>query len=249
MDIVYAMPNQDHRLFINMIYACPNECHFCIDFFSETFFGYDLKHGRSPTLSEISSALRKHPSRDNITEVYICGIGEPLLVYDRVIAVAKQVRTFFKPGTLIGINTSGTYYKKHPRVDFAEEFDLIQVSLNAENEEKYNQICRPKIHGAYRILMSFLISLKKYIQTNSLKCRVELSIIDPSDIGTIINGKFNLELPEPNIAKCAKVAEGFGWPLKVKPLIRENELTKWAKFAQAKNGIVKSNKNMLERSL
>lgn len=35
------------------------------------------------------------------------------------------------------------------------------VSLNAENAEKYEELCRPKIDHAYDVLMDFLHSVKE----------------------------------------------------------------------------------------
>ncbi len=44
MDIVYSMPEQQHRMFINIVHACPNACFFCVDFKGETFCGFDLQN-------------------------------------------------------------------------------------------------------------------------------------------------------------------------------------------------------------
>ena len=39
----------------------------------------------------------------------------------------------------------------------------ISVSLNAENAETYNKVCRPPFDGAYEGLKAFIIEAKKHI--------------------------------------------------------------------------------------
>lgn len=232
MDIVYAMPNQSHRMFINIVHACPNACFFCVDFKGDMFYGFDLKRGRSPSVDDIIAAVNNYPLKQSVTEVYYCGIGEPLLLYDRVVETAKQIRELVSPKTILAINTSGTFYLRHKRVDFTRYFDLVQVSLNAESEEKYNQICRPKVQGAYKALMAFLRDLRGFLNTADISCRVELSAVDPSDVEMLPPHERMLEeIPKPDIVACQKIAESFGWPLKVKKLIKDCERSEWGAFA------------------
>lgn len=235
MDVVYAMPNQEHRLFINVVHACPNACFFCVDFKGDAFFGFDLKTGRQPSGDEIIAAVTGYNQRSVVREVYYCGIGEPLLRYDTVMNTVNEVRRVLSPGAVLAINTSGTFYARHQRVDFAERFDLIQVSLNAENEQKYNEICRPKIPGAFQALMAFLRDLRDYIDRTGTNCRVELSVVDPSDREHLPERERGLaKIPRPDVPACAKIAADFGWPLKVKPLIKECDDERWEPFALAR---------------
>ena len=224
MDVVYTMPGESHRMFINIVHACPNACFFCVDFKGETFYGFDLKNGRAPTTDEIVAAVRAYPDRPNVQEVYYCGIGEPLLLYDRVVESVPRVRALFQPGTILAINTSGTFYVRHRRVDFAGLFDLIQVSLNAENEEKYNRICRPKVHGAYQAMMAFLLDLRNFLDRTGSTCRVELTVVDAYEVEYLPERERALPgVPRPDVDACREIAATFGWPLKVKRLIRDCE--------------------------
>lgn len=234
MDIIYAMPNQNHRLFVNLIYACPNACHFCVDFKGDTFYGFDLKNGRAPSVGEIIQTVEKYPLKDRIKEIYLCGIGEPLLRYDDAIELAQKLRAIFSKDTLIAINTSGTHYLKNPKVDFAKHFNLIQVSLNAENEEKYNLICRPKSKGMFQAVMKFLRNLKSFIDNERLKCKVELSVVDTSRKQFLpLHEQNRDEIPQPDISACQKIAESFGWNLKIKSLMTDYEFEEWRAFANA----------------
>lgn len=232
MDIVYAMPEQRHRLFVNVIHSCPNACFFCIDFKGSTFYGFDLKRGRSATADEIVSAIEKFPYRCDIKEIYFCGIGEPLLLYDRVVESAVRIRPKFKPNVVLAINTSGTFYLKHQRVDFASKFDLIQISLNAECEEKYNLICRPKVQGAYQALMNFLVALHEFLARTEARCRVELSVVDTSGLLDLPEAsRLRQDVPIPDIEACSRIAAGFGWPLKVKKPMEGWDNSEWDGFA------------------
>lgn len=237
MDVVYAMPGQQHRMFINVVHACPNACFFCVDFKGRTFYGFDLKGDRAPTTDEIVAAVRAYPDRRSVKEVYYCGIGEPLLLYDRVVESVPQVRALFRPETILAVNTSGTFYLRHRRVGFAGLFDLIQVSLNAENEEKYNLICRPKVQGAYKALMGFLHDLRDFLDRTASTCRVELTVVDPSEAEYLPERERTLPgVPRPDIDECREIAATFGWPLKVKRLIRDCERQEWRPFAESVRG-------------
>lgn len=233
MDIIYAMPGQQHRMFINVVHACPNACFFCVDFKGEAFYGFDLKNGRAATTDNIVAAVERYPFKAGVREVYYCGIGEPLLAYDRVVESVPRVRALFESGTIIAVNTSGTFYLKHRRVDFAELFDLIQVSLNAENKEKYGLICRPKVEGAYEAVMAFLCDLRDYINRTKAFCRVELTVVDPSDVeGLPERERMSPCIPRPDIEACQRIAASFGWPLKVKTLIKDCEGDEWYEFSE-----------------
>jgi wyosine [tRNA(Phe)-imidazoG37] synthetase (radical SAM superfamily) len=172
-----------------------------------------------------------------VKEVYYCGIGEPLLLYDRVVESVPRVRALFPTDTMLAINTSGTFYIRYPRVDFAARFDLIQVSLNAENEEKYNLICRPKVEGAYGALMTFLRELHGFLDRTRSNCRVELTVVDPSDVEYLPRQEQALSsVPRPDVDACRAIAATFGWPLKVKKLIRDCEREEWRAFARINRG-------------
>jgi len=221
-------------MFINVIHACPNACLFCVDFKGDTFYGFDLKRGHPATAEQIITAMDRFPRLLEVTEVYFCGIGEPLLCYDVVVESAIRLRALFARQVMMAVNTSGTFYRWNPRVDFAEHFDLIQVSLNAENEEKYNQICQPKFRGAYRTLMTFLRHLRRFIDESSSSCRVELSVMDTSEVEFLPEKeRGRCDIPKPDLDACGRIAEEFGWPLKAKCLMKDCEREEWRLFAEA----------------
>ncbi len=220
-------------MFINVVHACPNACFFCVDFTGDEFYGFDLKTGSMPSADEIVAAVQRYPLKERLTEVYYCGIGEPLLRYNVVVETAPRIRSLLPAGTLLAINTSGTFYSRYPQVDFVRQFDLVQVSLNAENEEKYNLICRPKTPGAYRALMSFLTHLRAFLDQQESDCRVELSVVDTSTDANILSEQTgSQDLLQPDIEACRQIAAQFGWPLKVKTLMKGFDSDQWTDFAR-----------------
>jgi organic radical activating enzyme len=193
------------------------------------FYGFDLKTGRMPSADEIVAAVQRYPFKEKLTEVYYCGIGEPLLRYNVVVETAPHIRSLLPAGALLAINTSGTFFSRHPKVDFVREFDLVQVSLNAENEEKYNLICKPKTPGAYRALMSFLTRLRSFLDQHETNCRVELSVVDTSIGPQALSDRTDVQ---PDIEACRHIAAQFGWPLKVKALMKDFDSDQWTDFAR-----------------
>ena len=227
------VPGQSHRMFINVVHACPNACLFCVDFKGDMFYGFDLKKGHPATADEIIDAVKRYRLLRDVRQVYFCGIGEPLLRYDAVVESAMRLRPLFACEAMLAVNTSGTFYNWTPSVDFARHFDLVQVSLNAENEEKYNQICRPKFRGAYQTLMSFLRHLRRFIDESCISCRVELTVVDTSETQFLPKREWGRNTPKPDLEACRKIAEGFRWPLKTKRLLRDCEQIEWQSFSQA----------------
>ena len=115
--------------------------------------------------------------------------------------VIKDVATWVKKrGGQIRINTNGQGCLIHGRNILPELqglVDSISISLDAENEEKYNSICRPSLKGAYKAVLDFIRDAPKYIPN------VEASVVTT---------------PEVDIEKCRKIAEKFNVNLRLRKL-------------------------------
>lgn len=230
MDIVYAMPGQPHRLFVNPVHACPNRCTFCVDFHADTFFGFDLKHGRPAPSPDLAEAVLRHSTIADVEEIYFCGVGEPLLRYDAVVQAATALRASL-PDVMLAINTSGTHYRRERRLDFVDVFDLVQVSLNAESSEKYDALCRPRFEGAFRTVLEFLEAATARIRDTSSHCRMELSIIDFRRADELLGQLAPPAEALPSPSACEDIARSLGWPLKIKPLMDDFGAQTWKPFA------------------
>lgn len=172
-------------LYLNITNRCTNSCSFCIRDGSGVG-GYNLWLDEEPTTKEIMDALG---DLTKFEEVVFCGYGEPLLRLQVVIDVAKYIKENY-PDIPIRINTNGQanlIYKEDVTSQFEGLIDIISISLNAENAEKYNKLCKPEYgEDAYYSILEFARKCKNHIP------KVVLSIV---------------ELPGIDIKKCRNIAD------------------------------------------
>ena len=147
MDISYYLPCKPGSIYLNVTDECLNDCLFCIKRDGPVFFGSDLSlEGWNPEPAEIIDSLITFPYLSNVREIVFCGMGEPLLRYDCVLEVCVGLRELSQTGFKIRVDTSGLHWAKNKILDILDHIDILSVSLNAENSEKYQQLCQPKIN-------------------------------------------------------------------------------------------------------
>lgn len=182
------------NLYLNITNCCTNRCTFCMKNLSFIFVGYDLKLEREPSKEEILENVLKVYSREK--EIVFCGIGEPLIRLDDVLWVSREIKK--RLPIVLRVNTNGQAQLLYPNRNVAKELseviDAISISLNAENEEKYNLLCRPKFPNAYPKIIEFVKECKKFLDTTV----------------TIVN------LPIVNIDKCRKMVENLDVKFRVR---------------------------------
>jgi TatD DNase family protein len=158
MSIVYQI---GHALYLNITNRCTNQCGFCVRFKTDIIQGYDLTLAAEPTAKEILAAIGD-PAR--FREIVFCGYGEPLMRLPEVIAVSKVLKEQKIP---VRVNTNGHGNLIHQRnivPEIAPYLSTVSISLNAENEEVYNQVCRPSFGpGTYQKVKEFIIACKPLI--------------------------------------------------------------------------------------
>ena len=139
-------------VYLNITNRCPNLCVFCIKTKWEMdFHGNNLNlHGKEPTADEVLAALEADLSKAPFKEVVFCGYGEPTMRLDVLLAVGhwlKQVRAQGKyPAFKIRLNTNGLGSLINGRnivPELKTAVDILNVSLNAENETLWRQLLRP----------------------------------------------------------------------------------------------------------
>ena len=230
-NFIYFMPCKPGSVYVNITGACLNECLFCIKRDGTFFFGSDLSlTNRSVLSNEIIAEFRLIDKKQRWEEVVFCGMGEPLLRYDIVLEVCRKIRKLRGDSVSIRVDTSGLVWNKNKRLDILGWIDDLSISLNAENSDKYEELCRPKISGAYEILMDFLHALKAYEvekkKQGTYFPRVRLSIVDTSEEEFIpASGRRGYApgtFPVPDFDACREIAAKFGWPLVVKRLFRDS---------------------------
>lgn len=179
-------------LYLNITNRCPNNCIFCVRG-SKTGVGYDLWLAHEPSLYEVIDAIQDPSS---YREVVFCGYGEPLMRPEIVEATARWLRQWPIP---VRLNTNGLAdlilgYDVLPKLKGL--IDIISISLNADNAELYNKLCRTGFGAkAFPAILEFAKRSIEYI---------------PKVILTVVN------YPEVNPEKAAAIAEEIGVEFRIR---------------------------------
>jgi len=182
--IVYEIRDS---LYLNITNRCTNRCEFCIRDKTPFVKGHNLKLEREPSADEILDDVGD-PKR--YREVVFCGYGEPTARLDTLKTVAGELK---KRGARVRVVTNGhgDLINSRPIVkELAGIVDRVSVSLNAENPEKYNKLCRPEFGaGTYRHIINFI----KACVANRIETEVTC-----------------LDLPSVDIKRCEDEARALG---------------------------------------
>jgi len=185
----FVYPIED-SLYVNVTNACSARCTFCelSEPNSELYLkGYRLKMKKNPSVAEVLKALK---NADTYQEVVFCGYGEPTLRMEFLVELAQLLK---KQGVRTRLNTNGHGNLIHHRSivpDLAKVIDEVSVSLNAESEEKYNTVVRPRFGpGTFEKVKEFILECKQVI---------------PKVVVTFV------EVPEIDVRACQKVADALG---------------------------------------
>lgn len=194
MNIVYEYQN---NLYVNLTNRCTNKCKFCIRFTPSGVDNIDLWLEHEPSAEEVIKALEEKNYK-NYDEVIFCGYGEPMLQYEVLTQAAKYIKE--NSNNKVRINTNG-HANRAAGKDITPLLegivDCISISLNAENAEKYNEICVCDYgeDGFYEML-DFAKKASKYVP------EVVLSVVD-------VIGSDEIE-------ECRKIAEKTGVQFRVR---------------------------------
>ncbi len=145
------------KTYINITNACTNSCAFCLRNDKDDVKGAYMWLDNANVKAEDVIAQIEEKKADIKEEIVFCGYGEPLVKYNEVIEVAKYIKKTM-PHLKVRINTNGhgNYLaKKNIIPELAPLIDTISISLNAQNEELYNKISKPKFEGAYQAMLDF----------------------------------------------------------------------------------------------
>jgi TatD DNase family protein len=179
--IVYPIRNS---LYLNITNRCSNRCTFCAKNVSYIVKGHDLELAREPSADELIKAVG---DPQKYQEIVFCGFGEPLLRLETVKAVAAELK---KRGARVRIDTDGQanlVYGRNILPELQGLVDAVSVSLNAENAEKYQRLCRsPFGEEGFKGLLDFIREAKKFI---------------PEVVATIV------EMPGVDVEACRRLAE------------------------------------------
>ncbi len=190
------------NLYLNITNRCTAECIFCIKHYSDGVYGYNLRLSKEPSLSAIIKELSEI-ELSKYYEVVFTGLGEPLLRLDDVIKITKWITV---RGIPVRLDTIGHAKLLYPDRNVAGELadagmKTVSISLNAQDEDIYNQLCNPRFKNAYKKMLEFARDISK------TKIKLQFTIVD---------------LPIVDVAKCTEIARvyhanfhvrGYGGPV------------------------------------
>lgn len=157
------MPNNfvyllDGKIYVNLTNFCTADCLFCLRTVKDDVSGLNLWLDEDNVeIREVIYQLQAIMPENYDKEIVFCGYGEPLIKLEELLGVASYIKENY-PNLKIRINTNGHANLVHKRNIVPELkglIDEVSVSLNAENEQLYNEISRPKIIGAYDAVKDF----------------------------------------------------------------------------------------------
>ena len=193
--LVYSINNDENpsTVYINLTNACTNSCIFCLRSQKDDVCGREMWHDDNYTFENIVEQFNNY--KDSAQEVVFCGYGEPFLKKDMMKSFCKYLRENY-PEIKIRVNTNGhanAVYKTNVAEEFKGLIDSVSISLNSDNEEQYNEICKPSIKNAYESMKSFAKDC------NDAGINVSMSVVTGFD-----------NVHEINIAECEKIAKELG---------------------------------------
>jgi TatD DNase family protein len=177
-------------LYLNVTNRCTNACSFCIRNISDYVKGHNLRLAKEPTAAELEDAIGEK-NLPGYKEVVFCGYGEPTIRLDLVKEVAGWVK---QRGGRVRLNTNGQGSLIHGR-DILPELkglvDAVSVSLDAQDADTYERLCKPGYPGAFEAVLRFIRDARKYIP------EVRVTVV---------------EAPGVDIEKSAELARELGLP-------------------------------------
>ena len=186
-------------LYINLTNKCPCDCVFCIRGQTDGVGSApSLWLKDEPTAGQVIAILEEHELA-GYAEVVFCGFGEPFCALENLLEVCRHLRKK-NGGPPVRINTNGLGDLINGRATaplLEGLVDVVSISLNASDAQKYNELCRPTFgEGAFEAMLAFAADCKNYVP------QVKFSIVDT--------------IGEDETARCREIAQRIGIPLRIR---------------------------------
>ena len=188
------------NLYLNITNRCTMDCGFCIRNFTDGVYGYNLKLEHEPSVDEVINALSGCRLK-KYKEVVFTGFGEPLIRFEEVISIIKYLK---ENRCMVRVDTNGNGHlwanvnlTTQDAVDRLVQagLDAVSVSLNAQNVQMYNELCKPQVENAFDTMLEFT----RLCVMAGLDVR--MSVVDVEGV---------------DIAACESIAESIGATLIVR---------------------------------
>lgn len=153
-------------LYVNMTNKCPCACTFCLrQTRDEMNNSGSLWLEKEPTVDEVKNEFKKF-NIDKYKEIVFCGFGEPTERLEDVLEVCRFIKDTY--GKTIRINTNGLadlIHGKNTAPMFEGLIDVVSISLNTPNKERYLELTRSKFGiDSFDAMISFANNVKKYVK-------------------------------------------------------------------------------------
>lgn len=183
------------KTYLNLTNRCNNACSFCIRKNEVGIEGYNLWLEHDASTQDVIDQLKAKGRMKE--DVVICGYGEPTMNLDVLLEVAGYVK---QHGAMVRLNTNGlanAQYAKNIVPELKKVVDVISISLNDCDAEKYDAVCHSRFGlDAFNYMLSFT---KECVKEG---IRTIMTVVDV--------------IPEENIEKCANIAKELGAEFRVR---------------------------------
>lgn len=163
MTIVYRVHD---NLYVNMTNRCSSSCVFCLrntrDRMDQEKGSLWLSH--EPSVEEVKQAFEKE-DMSQYREVVFCGFGEPTERFDDLLTIAAFVKERYQKPIRINTNGQGNLINKRDIVpEMKGLVDVISISLNTPNEDRYHELVRSRFGDqAFQAMLDFAKEAKEYV--------------------------------------------------------------------------------------
>ena len=163
MTIVYRVHD---NLYVNMTNRCSSSCVFCLrntrDRMDQEKGSLWLSH--EPSVEEVKLAFEKE-DMSQYREVVFCGFGEPTERFDDLLTIAAFVKEWYQKPIRINTNGQGNLINKRDIVpEMKGLVDVISISLNTPNEDRYHELVRSRFGDqAFQAMLDFAKEAKEYV--------------------------------------------------------------------------------------
>ena len=189
------------NLYVNLTNRCPNRCDFCLRTHSSgSIYAGDLWLEREPTKEEILEDIKKR-DLSQYQQLVFCGYGEPTCRLEDILWLCDRVKEFSPID--MRLNTNGLSDRingRHTAPELDGRFEVVSVSLNAPNAEKYEALC----HSEYG-LEAFPAILRFTAEAGLYVPKVYMTVVDT--------------MPQEDIAQCRRLCEDIGAIFRVRKYI------------------------------
>lgn len=197
MTILYKV---HQNLYVNLTNRCTCNCTFCLRNTKETVGESEtLWLEREPSVQEVKDAFDAY-DLSPYEEIVFCGFGEPTERIDDLIEIARYVKEKYQKKLRINTNGQGSLSNGKNIAPMMQGcIDVVSISLNTPNEERYHEIVRSRFgNQAFQAMLDFAKEVAKYVPE-----------VVMSTVSTTITAQEEEE--------CQKICDDLGVKYRIRP--------------------------------